>query len=125
MAPKKQGVETPLSEMVETYKEETGQANDSVMQNLPDLGAEAIDFTAQEGIDAQLSEISRKTSADLKKCRQVKVRIPPAPLNPDTPDATVGINGLNILIQRNVNVMLPEPVYVLLVNGGYNPIYVP
>lgn len=119
--------ETLIGELSEEYSESVGEVNESTPGGQPDIKAKAekIDFEAQAGLEAQLSEISRKTSKDLKKCKQVKIRIPKNEMMPQTIDATVGINGLNIQIMRDVNLFVPEPVYELLVRGGYNPIYVP
>jgi len=90
-----------------------------------DLQEEATDILAQEGIDAQLHELAKATKAKLDKEKKVKVRIPKDQLNKNNNYALVGINGFNLQIMREVNVYLPTPVYELLVQGGYNPIYVP
>lgn len=93
----------------------------SIPKPLYDKEAEAIDFTEQQGIEAQVTAIARKTAEELKTFPKEKVMIPKDKLNPQDSYAVVGINGWNLQIQRGVPVLLPVPVVELLENGGYNP----
>ena len=93
----------------------------SIPKPLYDKEAEAIDFTEQQGIEAQVTAIARKTAEELKTFPKEKVMIPADKLNTQDTYAVVGINGWNLQIQRGVPVLLPVPVVELLENGGYNP----
>ena len=86
-----------------------------------DRDAEAIDITNQVGIEAQVTAIAKSTAEALKKYPKEKVVIPQDKLNPQSTYVVAGINGWNIQIQRGVPVWLPEPVVVLLEDGGYTP----
>jgi hypothetical protein len=93
----------------------------SIPKPLYDKEAEAIDFTDQQGIEAQVTAIARKTAEELKTFPKEKVMIPKDKLNPQDSYAVVGINGWNLQIQRGVPVVLPVPVVELLEDGGYSP----
>lgn len=78
-------------------------------------------FGSSAGVEAQVSEISRATAAELAKYPKEKVIIPKDKLNPHDGFVVVGINGWNIQIMRDTPVLLPEPVVILLEQGGYAP----
>lgn len=111
--------EVKQAEAVKEGVPERDQA--SIPKPLYDKEAEAIDFTEQQGIEAQVTAIARKTAEELKKFPKEKVMIPADKLNPQDTYAVVGINGWNLQIQRGVPVLLPVPVVELLEDGGYNP----
>ena len=97
----------------------------STVKPVYDKKAEAEDmFAPGGGVEAQVSQLSRKTAEELKKFPKHKVMIPADKLNPGHGSVVVGINGWNIQIMRGVPVLLPEPVIELLVNGGYNPTHI-
>lgn len=72
-------------------------------------------------IEAQVTQLGRATAEKLKGFPKEKVLIPIDKLNKDDKYAIVGINGWNFQIERGKPVLLPEPVVVLLENGGYQP----
>ena len=93
----------------------------SIPKPLYDKDAEAIDITAQAGVEAQITAIAKETAEKLKQCPKEKVMIPKDRLNAQSTYVVVGINGWNIQIQRGTPVLLPVPVVELLENGGYAP----
>ena len=92
----------------------------SIPKPLYDKEAEAIDFTDQQGIEAQVTAIARKTAEELKTF-QGKGYDPEGQVKPAGFLRGGGFNGLNLQIQRGVPVLLPVPVVKLLEDGGYNP----
>ncbi|WP_424407433.1 SAP domain-containing protein [Pasteurella sp. PK-2025] len=57
---------------------------------------------------------------DLPLNKQKKVRIKIAESNGDRSDVYVSINDWDALIQRNKEVVIPEPAYILLSSAGDN-----
>ena len=57
--------------------------------------------------------------AKLDKCKKVTVEIPFDKQNPKDTEVTVQINGYVYVIKRGVEVVVPEPVKVLLKKAKY------
>ena len=82
---------------------------------------EPEDAVLDSALEAQITQMGKRTAEALRRHRQEKVIIPADPLNKHDQFVTVGINGWVFRIQRETPVVLPEPVVDLLEQGGYNP----
>lgn len=105
-----------------TTKDDLDMLNEVQESNIEENTAE----TPQEDIldaalEAQITQIGKKTAEQLKKYPQEKIIIPLDPLNKQDKYVFVSINDWDLRIERNKAIKLPSPVVEMLEEGGYRP----
>ena len=97
----------------------------SKMKSVAEVLNEPAKDVVQASLDGHLTSTARKTAMDLHKQTKLKVVIPKDPMSKikDAKLDTVvaAINGHTFQMMRETPIMIPEEIYYLLSEGGYNP----
>ncbi len=81
---------------------------------------DAIDIVAEALKHPQTKE-AKETGVMLNEMEKIKVLVPKDKMATEDDHLTVGINAFFTPLRKGEPIMVPDPIYNLLVDGGYNP----